>query len=252
MFKKIKKIVAAMLIVAFATSVISPVTAQAAPAYDPDKLSFDFNVFIDKYGTHWKSASLEVSPICLNNPDYVAFPHDYRKWLKLRLYDDKGKLIIGAKHFNKGYEKDRGCYYFDWAIDPEKFGYLSHLKEGIYTIEWRYKYKGIDTKWEKVTVATQPRPVPHGSSDVFVWDSCKYAKAYDVYLAPFDGFAYGFPSASDYIKFKTVKKPKVNVSKYLKAHHKKYGGACIKVVPICKYKGKTVTVDPTTAHFVFF
>lgn len=291
MFNKIKKIVVTMLIVAFATSVISPVTAQAntlpdwfnneadlrenifgLPYYldddkpvsreryyefcgldrvkDPDKIFMSFSMRLPLDVSNHKPALLQICPNEVWNP--YPLPHDFCKWLQLRVYNDKGDLVIGSKRVKSHWEVNNTCE-FNWAIHNDVRD-LSYLREGVYVIEWRCKYKDITTEWEKVPVVTSAYATGDGH-DGFRWNATKHVKAYDVYVTktpccgPFD-----LPVAHlKWKKVKTVKKNRVDFHKWFKLSEKdRKHDYLIAVVPKAVYKGKPVPfrIEETFYYFV--
>ncbi len=236
---------------------------------DPDKLTMDFNIELGvSDANHRHPITFEVYPqIILMNKEY-DLPIDVRKWLEFRVYDDKGNMIIRSKRVKKMYAEglrrnpikpkndhvyvssstnsDGSCYfnwYTNWYDED-----LSHLRDGVYTVEWRCNYKDIKTKWEKVPVVTVPFAMSEGYGK-YRWFSNKYVKSYDVYIHTETGYQENMV-CSPWKKLLTTKKHCIDLNKcgrkYLKAYESsKYEKRFrLKVVPKAKYKGKTLKVYP--------
>ena len=291
MFKNIKKIVVAMLIAAFATSVISPVTAQAnnlpdwfnkaadfrenicgLPYYlddkpvsreryyefmgldrvkDPNKMYMTFAMLFGLDVNNHKPAYLRIFPAKIWDPNHLNA--DFCKWLQLRVYNDKGDLIIGSKRVKSHWLENDTCS-FNWTIHSADKD-LSHLREGVYVIEWRCKYKDITTEWEKVPVVTSAYVTADGHGGMR-WNTTKHVKSYDVYFtkAPeYDGTDVP-GSRLKWKKVKTVKKNRVDFRKWIAVADKDHKHTCfIAVVPKATYKGKTVPcrIEETFYYYVF-
>lgn len=291
MFKKIKKIITTMLILVFVTSVISPITAQAnslpdwfndaadmrenvfgLPYYlddkqvsreryyefmgldkvkDPDKLYMTFAMLLPLDFDNHKPALLKIFPAKVWDPYYL--PYECRKWLQLRVYDDKGNLIIGQKRAKSHWEVNDVCE-FNWSVDPAEKD-LSHLREGVYVIEWRCKYKDITTEWEKVPVVTSTYAT-RDDHDGFRWNTTKHVKAYDVYVTKAPQFeGTNLPgSRLKWKKVKTVKKNRVDFRKWFKVAEKdRKHEYLIAVIPKAVYKGKPVPIriEETFYYYLF-
>ncbi len=281
MFKKIKKLIIAMLVVAFTLPTISSVTAQAnsLPDWFNDEADVQENVLGIPYKLDGKPVSREryyeyaglervkdpsklFMSFAISIPvdstkhlkqqcfdiypikiwDPLGLPGDYAKWLQFRLYDDKGNMLVGSKRVKSHMDQFNRCS-FNWYVhDHDKD--LSYLSEGVYVIEWRCKYKDITTKWEKVPVVTSPCMIEYGGCG-FRWNPVKHAKTYDIYYGTSSSFENNsVPAASiKWKKIKTVKKSKVVLRKYIKMADKdKKHEHLIAAVPKCTYKGKPVSL----------
>lgn len=295
MFKKIKKIIATMLVVTFATSAISPVTAQAnnLPDWfnkaadfrenvcglpyslddkqvsreryyefmgldrvkDPNKMHMTFAMLFGLDVSNHKPAYLKIYPAKIWDPNHLNA--DFCKWLQLRVYNDKGDLIIGSKRIKSHWKVD-DTFEFNWAVDPADKD-LSHLREGVYVIEWRCKYKDkyedITTEWEKVPVVTSAY-VTEGDHGVMRWNAIKHVKSYDVYFTKAPEYkGTNIPgSRLKWKKVKTVKKNRVDFRKWIAVSRKDNKHVCfIAVVPKATYKGKPVPfrIEETFYYYVF-
>lgn len=290
MFNKIKKIVVTMLIVAFTLPIISPVTAQAndLPEWfnneadlrenvfglpykldgksvsreryyefmgldrvkDPDKLFMTFAMLFPLDVSNHKPALLKIFPAKVWDPYHL--PNDFRKWLQFRVYNDKGDLVIGSKRV-KSHWLENDTYEFNWAIDPAEKD-LSYLREGVYVIEWRCKYKDITTEWEKVPVVTSAY-VNGDNHGVLRWNATKHVKAYDIYFTKAPDFqGTDVPgSRLKWKKVKTVKKNRVDFHKWSRVANKdRKHYYFVAVVPKATYKGKPVPcrIEETFYYYV--
>lgn len=290
MFNKIKKIIAAMLIVACTLPIISSVTAQAndLPEWfnneadlrenifglpytlddktvsreryyeymgldrvkDPDRLFMTFAILLPLDESNHKPALFKIFPAKIWDPYHL--PRNTHKWLQFRVYNDKGDLVIGSKRA-KSHWLVNDTYEFNWAIHDDVKD-LSYLREGVYVIEWRCKYKDITTEWEKVPVVTSTY-VSRDKHNGFRWNATKHVKAYDVYFTKAPDYE-GTDVPASRLKWKkvaTVNKNRVDFRKWFKVaskDNKHY--YFVAVVPKATYKGKPVPcrIEETFYYYV--
>ena len=272
MIKKFRKLVTMTLAVILIIATILPITAQAKnlPDWfnswadqidgsaifrldreryyeymglervkDPSKPYLTFKTILGSVPDgNRKPTDMEITPYVIWDP--YKLPENPNKWLQFRVYDDKGNLIIGSKRV-KSRMNSFGYCTFCWS----SYGHdqdLSYLKDGVYVIEWRCKYKDIKTKWEKVPVVTSTSVTVYNTN--CYWHANKYAKAYDVYVSKES-------DPLEWIKVKTVKKTRFSLRKckYFghRIPHERYWLA---VIPKVIYKGKPLPLRPSEAYNV--
>ena len=256
MFKKITKIVATMLIVAFATATASPVTANAGSMLDYLKEHPEgFENTVDPEGAPvYGKISLSVrSYECLDfstidDLSIVVAPFSDDEYClqhtDVKLYRN-GKLVYkgnmyGDSDVSRETKLSKGA---TGIIDAHKH---KGIKQGIYTIKYRYNHNGITTKWQKQVVPTgiwMGRYTMHNLENPtnLKWEKHPNAYKYDVYMVDLEAYKNG----AKLVKVATTKKNKINLSKYGFVN-----GTPIAYVidPVCKYKGKDLHVDLNHVH----
>ena len=185
---------------------------------------------------------LTLSCGIISNDDHV-FQHT-----EMKLYL-KGKLVYkGTMYGDKKYYL--GDNYYCPRASDESEGLLDvyqhkKLKQGIYTVKYRYNHKGIKTDWETQTVVTGAwrskyhyYNTKHREDGSFKWAKHPNAYKYDIYIIKASDYKKGIKP----VKVASTKKNKINWFD-LVDDYDPYEVYVYLIAPVCKYKGKTITVD---------